>query len=301
MTYKYEESKEYNIFENKFGEENDTIRIFGEEFVKNNRNKAVMCIKNKKYKLQEYLRKNICMENIFRIKLIPKDNIYNISYMFKDCYSLLELFEYGNEQISDKNESNEEFEGANDNNEDTLIYFNYEPRYQSFISNVTKTDYEIEYHTLEILQSYQKRINEKINNNIFDMMFYECDSLNSLTNILKFNSENSFSLSHMFYNCKKLKELPDISGWNTANVIDMGEIFCNCSSLKSLPDISFWNTSNVKNMRGIFSNCSSLQSLPDISKWKTDNATYMNNMFFNCSSLESYLIYLNGILIMLQI
>ena len=111
MTYKYEVSKEYNIFENKFGEKNDTIRIFGKEFVKNNRNKAVMCIKNKKYKLREYLRINICMENIFRIKLIPKDNIYNISYMFKDCYSLLELFEYGNEQIneqiSDKNENNE--------------------------------------------------------------------------------------------------------------------------------------------------------------------------------------------------
>ena len=128
MTYKYEESKEYNIFENKFGEENDTIRIFGEEFVKNNRNKAVICINNKKYKLGEYLSKKNFTENTFRIKLIPKDNIYNTSYMFKDCISLIELSEYGKEQIFDKNENVEKSEETSESNENTLIFFNYEPK-----------------------------------------------------------------------------------------------------------------------------------------------------------------------------
>ena len=55
--------------------------------------------------------------------------------------------------------------------------------------------------------------------------------------------------------CESLKSLPDISKWNTENVNDMSYIFSQCSSLEFLPDISIWNISNVNNMNYMFSGC----------------------------------------------
>ena len=62
----------------------------------------------------------------------------------------------------------------------------------------------------------------------------------------------------MFCNCESLCSLPDISKWNTNNVIDMSWMFYDCESLSSLPEISKWNTNNVTNMDGLFSGCFSL-------------------------------------------
>ena len=58
---------------------------------------------------------------------------------------------------------------------------------------------------------------------------------------------------------------------------------------------------NATNMCGMFSGYSSLSSLPDISKWNTNNVTSMNSMLWGCSSLHLYLIFQNGLLIMLLI
>ena len=52
-------------------------------------------------------------------------------------------------------------------------------------------------------------------------------------------------MSRMFDSCESLSSLPDISKWNTNNVKGMSEMFYNCVSLSSLPDISKWNTQNV--------------------------------------------------------
>ena len=85
------------------------------------------------------------------------------------------------------------------------------------------------------------------------------------------------------------------------NVTDMSYMFYWCSSLSSLPDISKWNINNVTNMSSMFYECSSLSSLPDISKWNTNNVTNMSSMFLNVHHYYLYLIFQNGILIMLLI
>ena len=41
----------------------------------------------------------------------------------------------------------------------------------------------------------------------------------------------------MFYNCESLISLPDISKWNTNNVTDMSNMFSNCESLIFLPTL----------------------------------------------------------------
>ena len=52
-------------------------------------------------------------------------------------------------------------------------------------------------------------------------------------------------MSYMFYNCNSLNSLPDLSKWNLNKVNNISFMFSNCIFLKSLPDISKWNTNNL--------------------------------------------------------
>ena len=60
----------------------------------------------------------------------------------------------------------------------------------------------------------------------------------------------------MLLDCNSLEKLPDISKWDTSSVIKMNYLFKNCTSLKSLPDIQKWDINHVKEMKGIFEGCS---------------------------------------------
>ena len=45
-------------------------------------------------------------------------------------------------------------------------------------------------------------------------------------------------MSYMFYECNSLLSLPDISKWNTNNIMDKNDMLNDCISLKSIPDLS---------------------------------------------------------------
>ena len=75
----------YNI------KEENNIRIFGSEFVKNNKNICKMIIDNKEYEITE--KYNIKNNNNNKLKIILKgiNNVTNINDMFYNCLSLLSL------------------------------------------------------------------------------------------------------------------------------------------------------------------------------------------------------------------
>jgi len=81
MIYKMEKDK-YNL------------RILGEVFKNNNKNKAKIIINNKKYPLNDVLSIENIRQN--KILMILSKNIYNKSCMFKNC----ELLEYVSKPIS---------------------------------------------------------------------------------------------------------------------------------------------------------------------------------------------------------
>ena len=70
-------------------ENKENIKIFGEEFVKNNRNIYKMIIENKEYEISEKF--NIKNYNKLEIKLKGINNVNDISCMFGGCSSLLSL------------------------------------------------------------------------------------------------------------------------------------------------------------------------------------------------------------------
>ena len=232
----------------------EKIRIFGEEFVKKNKNYCSLIINGKEKELTDiyYCELNNSEKEVLELKLKGITNITDMSYMFSDCSSLLSL-------------------------SDTNKLFN----------NLKITSMMAMFINCSSLKSISG-IAEWNTSHVTNMkyMFFNCSSLLSLSGISKWNISNVINMGYMFYNCSSIITLPDISKWNTSNVNNMCGLFCNCSSLLSLPDISKWNTSNVNNMSYLFCNCSSLLSLPDISKWNISNVNNISYIFFNCPSLS---------------
>ena len=68
------------------------IRLFGNEFVKNNKDNYYLIIENKKINLCEFYNlKYESKNNYLKVKLIQKNNVTNMSYMFWHCSSLSSL------------------------------------------------------------------------------------------------------------------------------------------------------------------------------------------------------------------
>ena len=269
-----EEVNEEEVKENKNEEEEkvneitiiykikDKIKLFGKEFVQNNKNNCKIVIDNKEHELVEYIDKKDIDENINKkkkltIKLKVINPIINMSHMFGD----------------DWNHSFESLSSLPD-------------IYKLDTKNVTNMSYL--FCRCESLSSLPD-ISEWDTGKVTDMslMFHSCNKLTSLPDISNWNTQNVKNMNYMFYSCNKLLSLPNISKWNTQNVIDMNSMFYSCQKLSSLPDISEWKTENVKNMKGMFHNCKSLSSLPNISKWDTGKVTNMSSMFYSCQKLSS--------------
>ena len=101
------EKEIYVILYNKANKK-DNLKILGENFVKNNINKANLIIKNKKLKLKDKISINNIKDG--KIKIVLNKNLYNKSYMFKNCDSLIQF------SIKNDNEDLETIENKFDEN-----------------------------------------------------------------------------------------------------------------------------------------------------------------------------------------
>ena len=97
----YKENEEHNCIEIVYESSTlykNKIRIFGELFVKNNKEKCKFLYKDKVYQLKEYFEKknNENYKDLIKIKLIGINNITNMSYMFYECSALKSFLSYFN-------------------------------------------------------------------------------------------------------------------------------------------------------------------------------------------------------------
>ena len=250
--YINEISLTYNINNNK-------IKFFDEKFIENNKDNFILLVNNKIMDIFEsYNIEKEMKDKYIKLKLIQKNKVFNLSYMFSDCESLSSI---------------ENMSKLDTNSLNNISHMFSNCKSLSSIDDISKWN----------------------TNNIIDMsyLFSNCILLSSLPDISKWNTSNNNNMSHIFYNCKSLLSLPDLSRWKTNNVNNISYMFYNCKLLSSLPDISNWNTNNIKdlnnisplpdisnsntnNMSYMFYNCRSLSSLPDISNWNTNNIKDMS-------------------------
>ena len=148
------------------------IKLFGSNFVVNNKYKCKIIYNNYESELKEYLD---CIKGEIKIKLKGINNITNMSYMFSGCNSLSSLSD-----ISKVNTSK--------------------------ITNMTSMFRECK--TLSSLPD----ISKMNTSNVIDMswIFYECNSLSSLSDISKWITSNVTNMSYIFSWCNSLSSLPDI-------------------------------------------------------------------------------------------
>ena len=190
----------YKIFENYI----NNLRILGDDFVKNNRNKAKLIINNKKY-LPESL---ISINNIkkLKIKLILNKNIYNKSCMFKNCdllesISKLTTFDYIN--YFEENENNQ-----------IIKSYNGLSKYMTYLNTTENPFYKVDSEFSEICNKEKEDFGDEV-------LIY-------MDTTLKISKNNYSILSEMFSGCQSLSTLTDISKWDTYNVIDISSMFQNC-------------------------------------------------------------------------
>ena len=177
------------------------IKLFGNIFVKNNKNICKMIINNKEYEIKEEYNVENYNNNILEIKLKGINKITDMRFMFYECSSLISL-----PDISKWNTSNITY----------MNYMFYKCSSLIFLPDISKWNV-----------SNVKNMN---------YMFYECSSLSFLPKISKWNVYNVKSMNYMFYGCSSLVYLPNISKWNINNIKDYASMFNKCISLSYIYD-----------------------------------------------------------------
>ena len=184
------------IYEIKSNKKDNKIKILGKNFVENNKIRGSIIYNNKRLPLQEnitVLTSNKRNKEI-KLNLIFYGNIYNKSYMFKDCKSLVELT-----QIETKKQI-------------TNLYFKNKFEKEKYMKKL-----EILYHNAKLILNSESDLTYK---NAYIYGYYPIISLINI-NILYTNIVNQ--IHYMFYNCKLLKTI-NISQWNTQKVISFAYI-----------------------------------------------------------------------------
>ena len=148
-------------------EDKDKIKLFGENFIKNNKYNCNILIENKEKNIIENLNVNYNeKDRIIKIKLKEIKTITNMSYMFDGCKSLTSL-----PDISNWNTNN-----------------------VKYMSNM--------FYNCKSLTSLPDISNWNINNvTNMSYIFYYCKSLTSLPDISKWNTNNVTFMNEMFSSC----------------------------------------------------------------------------------------------------
>ena len=231
------------------------IKIFGQEFVKNNEDnldcKIYINNEENNTNISEFYKIN--NEKKLFIKLVMKDLVYDMSHMFEGCKSLLSF-----ETTSNWN---------------TLIVTNMKNMFKDCIS----------LKNLDIKTNLKFDFNKNITH-----MFDGCSSLEYLKGLSNIDISSFKNISYIFRNCSSLKIISGINNWKTSNVEKMVSVFEGCLNLEKLSDIGNWKTDNVKNMNSMFRECASLKTMANISKWNTHNVVDISHMFEGCKLLNDF-------------
>ena len=211
------------------------LRILGEYFCRNNKNKGKIIINNKKYYLKEFIEIKNMKEKRIKIKMVINKNLYDKSYMFKDCESLLELTINDNLEYIKNYENSEEIDFLFKKNEYDIISEEGVEIFYENQGNNGSVEFDMDYFGMEDNNIFYENYNNCISEIKRDTKENEEDS--SLIDYIKlFESQYNYSnLKYLFYKCSSLSSLPDISKWNTNNVTNMNSMYKDCYSLFNQP------------------------------------------------------------------
>ena len=273
--------------------------IFGEEFVKNNKdnidlkinnqqsalvskckleegeNSITLLIKNQLTNLSYMFSFSQCIKEIKELKYLDVKNVKNLSYMFRDCLFLLNINPLESWDVSNCTNFSYMFYNCS-----SLVDIKPLENW-----NVSKgTDFSFMFDNCSSILNLNGLQNWKITNGKnFSDMFHNCVLLTDINGLTSWNITNNINFQNMFRNCSSLTNLKGLEKWNVSNGTDFSYMFYDCSSLKDIKSLKNWNVSKGTNFSYMFYNCSKLADINPIKNWKVSNGFNFKNMFFNCS------------------
>ena len=199
----------------------ESKRIFGERFVKNNKEKCKLIYNGEEKELKEYYQE-FNNKDLIKFKLKFNNNTINMSCMFNGCDDIKSIKFEGN--------TNEIDIGSNNNSiNNSQVNFTLENNPNSLSSSQNK----------ELFYNNETELCKGIVSSIFSTAkANNSNNVSSESNLLIKNSSISFiskiivtNMREMFSGCNSLISLPDLSKWNTSNVKDMSKMFNGCINL----------------------------------------------------------------------
>ena len=263
------------IYEKNIKDENSD-NIFGQKFVKNNKENIILKINgiiennltekfnlkeginniqiiiiNKLINLESMFFNVISLKNIDELKYLNTKEVSNFSDMFGGCTYLSDIKALENWNVSNGNDFSSMFEGC------------------SSLSEV------------KALENWNVS-----NGNNFSGMFNVCTSLSDINALQNWNVSNGNNFACMFNGCLSLSDIKALENWNISNGNNFSGMFAGCSSLSDLKALKNWNVSNGKNFSYMFSKCSSLLEVQALQNWNVSNGEKFSCMFSNCPLLS---------------
>ena len=265
----------------------EVIKIFGEDFVKNNKDKCKLILydneedKEYEYDLCAYLKMDFVNQinsgrKLFKIFLIQTDYFTDMSFMFFECFTLMSVENIENLNTEKVTTMSGMFESCF-----LLLEINI-----SSLNTSSVTDMSFMFEKCQSIQELDFTGWKTTKVESFKAMFEHCEKLEEIKGLETWDVSNVKDCSFMFNFCKSLSNISDITNWNTSSFLDIGNMFKGLTSMENLPDISRWDTKNVKSFLAIFAACPLIKSLPDISNWNMESAENISAMFSGCTSLK---------------
>ena len=292
----YEKEK----FEIKSNENDNAFdKIFGKNFVENNKNNIELEINGIKSELIEETKLKIGINNI---KMIIKNKLTKLEYMFDECYSLKNIEQLKYLDTTEINDFSYMFNGCslknlkglenwNASNGQNFSHIFWENWHLSDINalknwNVSNgKNFECMFHCLDLEDINVLKNWNVSNGQNFSYMFYNC-AFNDIEAIKNWNVSNGINFSYMFGACSELSNLNYLQNLNVSNGNNFGGMFDHCKSLSDLKGLINWNVSNGNDFSYMFKECLSLKKLEGLEKWNVSKGNNFSNMFGNSRIYE---------------
>ena len=173
--------------------------IFGDKFVENNKNNIELIINgNKNELISKYKLKKI----VNNIKIIIKNKIKNLEYMFYKCKLLKNIKE------------------------------------SKYLDTKDINNFSYMFSECSALIDIKGLKNWNVSNGTdFSFMFKKCSALTNKKEVKNWNVSNGTDFSHMLSECSSLLDLKELEHWNVSNGNNFSYMFSECSKLPNIKEL----------------------------------------------------------------